>query len=77
MTIWFLKKINWNKYQSKVSKERKKQFLDFLNDPSFQGVNKLCVVSFENEDDRKALTKYIDGKNFFDEPIKYDLKTCD
>ena len=32
----FLKRrINWNKYQSKISTEIKKQYLDFLNDPSF------------------------------------------
>ena len=27
--------INWNKYQSKMSTERKKQYLDYLIDPSF------------------------------------------
>ena len=32
----FLKRrINWNKYQSKISTEIKKQYLDFLTDPSF------------------------------------------
>ena len=31
----FLKRrINWNKYQSKISTEIKKQYLDFLTDPS-------------------------------------------
>ena len=59
-------------------------------DPSFQGVNRLFVLSFENEADREAQTKYylpaeelkdynviIDGRNFFDQPIKNDLKTYD
>ena len=27
--------INWNKYQSKMSTERQKQYLDYLIDPSF------------------------------------------
>ena len=30
--------INWNKYQVKVLTERPNQYLDFLVDPSFQGV---------------------------------------
>ena len=32
------------------------QQLDFLLDPSFQGVNKLFVLSFKNEGDRKVHT---------------------
>ena len=39
--------INWNKYQPKVSTERQNQHLDFLTDPSFQGVKRLFVLSFE------------------------------
>ena len=34
------------------------QQLDFLLDPSFQGVNKLFVLSFKNEGDRKVHTGY-------------------
>ena len=45
----FKRAINWNKQQTKVSTERQKQYLDFLIDPSFQGVNKFFVLSFENE----------------------------
>ena len=33
--------INWNKYQLKVSIERPDQYLNYLIDPSFQGVNRL------------------------------------
>ena len=47
----FKRTINWNKYQPKVSPERPNQYLDFLIDPSFQGVNRLFVLSFENEED--------------------------
>ena len=59
-------------------------------DPSFQGVNRLFVLSFENKTDRTVHTLYyfpkveikgydviIDGRNFFDQPIKNDLKTYD
>ena len=36
----FKRTINWNKYQTKVSTERQNLYLDFLINPSFQGVNK-------------------------------------
>ena len=71
--------ITWNKYETKVSTEGVNQYLDFLIDPSFQGVNRVFVLSFENEGDRKAKTRYflpkvemknynilIDGNNFSD-----------
>ena len=55
----FKRRINWNKYQSKVSTERQNhQYLDFLIDPSFQGVNMLFVLSFKNEGNRKVHTGY-------------------
>ena len=75
----FKRTINWNKYQTKVSTEGQKQYVDFLIDPTFQGVNRLCVLSLENEGDRKVHTGYylpkveikdysvmINGKSFFD-----------
>ena len=42
------RKINWNEYQSKVTKENRNQYLDYLVDPSFQGVNRVFVLSFED-----------------------------
>ena len=39
----FRRTINWNKYQSKISTERPNQYLDYLIDPSFQGVNRFSV----------------------------------
>ena len=48
----FKRTINWNEYQSKVSTKEINQYLNFLIDPSFQGVNRLFVLSFENENDR-------------------------
>ena len=50
--------INLNKYQTKVKTERQNQYLDFLIDPSFQGVNRLFVLKFENEAQRTS-TNYI------------------
>ena len=32
--------------------ERPNQYLDYLNDPSFQGFNRRFVLSFENETQR-------------------------
>ena len=73
----FKRTINWNKYQSKVLIERQNQYLDFLIDPSFQGVNKLFVLSFEDNAHRTSYKRYflptteikdynvmIDGKTF-------------
>ena len=54
----FKRTINWNKYQTKVSTEGVNRYLDFLIEPSFQGVHRLFVLSFENEGDRKVHTGY-------------------
>ena len=42
----FKRTTNWNKYQSKLSTKRQNQYLDFLIDPGFQGVNRLFVLLF-------------------------------
>ena len=73
---------------TKSSQERQNQYLEFLIDPIFQGVNRLFVLLFENEGDRKLHAGYylpnveikdynimIDGKNFFDQPVKKDMRT--
>ena len=44
----FKKPINWNKYQSSLSIRRPSQNSDYLTDPSFQRVNRVFVLSFEN-----------------------------
>ena len=86
----FKRAINWNKYQTKIPREGANHFLDFLIDPSFQGVNKLFVLSFQNEGDRKVHKGYylpkvetkdydvmIDGRNLFYWPVKNDLRRYD
>ena len=52
----FKRTINWNKHQPKVSKEARNQYIDFLIEPRFQGVNRFFVLSFENEDNKKEGT---------------------
>ena len=75
--------IKWNKYMSQMSNQNKKNNLNYLIDPTFSNVNRLFVLSFENEDDRTSYYKYyvpsveikdynvlIDGNAFFELPIK-------
>ena len=50
----FMKTINWNKYQSDPKTYAQNRYLNHLVDPSFQGVNRIFVLSFENEDDRRS-----------------------
>ena len=54
----FKRTINWNKYESKVSVEAPNPYLDFLINSSFQGINRIFVLSFENNEDRTVHTKY-------------------
>ena len=86
----FKRTINWNKYQSKVTQQTLNRNLDFLIDPSFWGVNRLFVLSLK---DRRVWQSYkqvfvstveikdynvvIDWRNFFDQPVRNDLRTYD
>ena len=40
----FKRTINWNKYELKVTAEQQNGYLDFLINPSFQGVNDFCFI---------------------------------
>ena len=84
----FKRKINWNKYESSIKTFAQNRYLNHLINPSFQKVNRLFVLSFENEDDRTSRSMYylpkreikdynvmIDGRNFFDQPINGMSKT--
>ena len=80
--------INWIKYQSKAKRQARSQYLDYLIDPSFQGVNRFFVLSFEinahqtiqtrkffpavEMKDSNAMTN---GKLFFDQPVKNNMGT--
>ena len=48
----FKRVINWNKYLSKPELLAQNPNLNHLVEPSFQGVNRLFVLAFENDDDR-------------------------
>ena len=82
--------INWNKYLSKPELLAQNPNLNHLVEPSFQGVNRLFVLAFENDDDRASDDEYylptveikdynimINGENFFDQPIKNNKITYD
>ena len=84
----FKRTINWNKYEPKVTVRQKMWYLDLLINPSFQGVYRIFVWSFENTDGKTSYTRYylplvevkdynvvIDGWNFFDQPVKNNLIT--
>ena len=66
-----------------MSNQTKNNNLHYLIDPIFTNVNRLFVLTFENEDDRTSFSKYyvikveiedfnvlIDGKPFFEIPVK-------
>ena len=84
----FKRTIIWNKYESSIKSFAQNTSLNYLINPSFQGVNRYFVLSFEDEDDRTSNSTYylpkveiedynfmIDGKNVFDQPINSMTKT--
>ena len=79
----FKRTVKWNKYRSEMSNQIKNNSLNDLIDPTFTNVNRLFVLTFENEDDRTSFSKYyvpkveikefnvlINGKPFFEIPLK-------
>ena len=50
----FKRTINWNKYQSDLKTYAQNRYLNHLVNPGFQGLNRIFVLSFENEDDRTS-----------------------
>ena len=84
----FKRLINWNKYLSKPELLAQNPNLNHLIEPSFQGINKLFVLTFENDDHRSSTRRYnlptveikdynimINGENVFDQPIKNNKVT--
>ena len=79
----FERTITWSKYRSEMTNQTKTNHLIYLIDPTFTKVNRLFILSFENEENRTSFSKYyvpkveikdfnvlIDGKSFFDVPVK-------
>ena len=50
--------IYWNQYESSVKIFAQNRYLNHLINPSFQGVNRFFVLSFENENDRISHSNY-------------------
>ena len=86
----FKRTIIWNKYQSRISTERPKQHLSYLINPSYQGLNRLFALQFENNAHQTSYNRFFlptveikndnvmnDGKIFFDQPVKNNLRTYD
>ena len=84
----FKRAISCNKYLSKLELLRRNPNLNHLVEPSFQGVNRLLVLAFENAVERTSNKRYylpnveikghnvmIDGKNIFDQPVKNNKVT--
>ena len=84
----FKKTIIWNKCESRIKTFAQNRYLNYLINPIFQGLNRLFVLPFENENDRTSHSTYylpkveikdynviIYGRNFFDQPINNMNKT--
>ena len=84
----FKRTISWNRYLSKAELLAQNANLNHLIEPNFQGINRLFVLAFENDAQRASNKRYyipneeikdynlmIDGKNFFDQPVKNDKVT--
>ena len=80
--------INWNKYLSKPELLLQNADHNHLVGPSFQGVNRLFVLAFENDNHAISTRRFnlptveikdynimINGENFFDQPIKNNKVT--
>ena len=86
----FKRVISWNKYFSKPELLAQNPNLNYLVERSFQGVNRLFVAAFENDNHRSRTRRYnlptveikdynimINGEKCFDQPIKYNKVTYD
>ena len=82
----FKRTIKWNKYRAQITVQPQNSNLNNLIDPTFTNVNRLFVLSFtrtnagDNRDsfsyyyvpnvEMKVFNVLIDGKGFFDLPVK-------
>ena len=84
----FKRTIKWSKYRSQTTIQPQNNNLNYLIDPTFTNVNRLFVLLFTRDnagDNRDSFSHYfvpnveikdfnvlIDGKSFFDLPVKND-----
>ena len=87
----FKRTIKWNKYRSQMTAQPQNNNLNYLIDPTFRNVNRLFVLFFSrnnNTDNIDSFSDYyvpnveikdfnvsIDGKSFFDLPVKNEGET--
>ena len=84
----YTRTISWNKYLPKPELLAQSSNLNYLIEPNFQGVNRLFVLAFQDDAQRTSNKRFcipnieikdynvmIDGKNFFDQPVKNDKVT--
>ena len=78
----------WNKYRSQMINQTATNNLNFLIDSTFNNVNRLFVLAFQNVEDRKSFSKYytptveikdynviVDGEPFYEIPVKNKEET--
>ena len=53
----FKRTIKWNKYWSEMTNQTQNNNLNYLINPTFTKINRLFVLSFENEHDRRSFSK--------------------
>ena len=88
----FQRSICWNEYKAKeINENADANVFKYINlDPSFQGVNRLCVTAYNRANGQPTrngqqkyylpridLEKYnviIDGRNFYDNPVESDIE---
>ena len=58
LKLGFKRTISWNKYLSKPELLAQNANLNHLIEPSFQGVNRLFVLAFENDAQRTSNKRY-------------------
>ena len=58
----------WSKYRSQVINQTATSNLNYLIDPTFNNVNRLFVLAFENEEDRTSHSKYY--------TLTFEIKDC-
>ena len=89
----FKRTMKWNKYRSQMTVQPQNNNLNYLIDPIFTNVNRLFVLSLARNnagDDRDSFSDYylpnvdikgfnvlIDGKSFFDLPVKNEGEACE
>ena len=82
----FKRTISWNKDLPKPELLEENANLNDLFESSFQGVNRVFVLAFGDDEQRTSNKRYyipnveikdydvmIDGKNFFDQPVKNNI----